>query len=74
MIRGSCRLMGPVRSERRIVSDVILASGNLLSRRGKSRTYVEPILGDFRRSHLARAILTVLQAGVEVGEALHLHG
>ena len=53
MIRGSCRLMGPVRSERRIVSDVILASGKLLSRRGNSRTYIEPILGDFRRSHLA---------------------
>ena len=45
--------MGPVSSKRRIVSDVILASGNLLSRRGNSRTYVEPILGDFRRSHLA---------------------
>jgi hypothetical protein len=37
-------------------------------------TYIEPILGNFRLSHLARAILAVLQAGVEVGEALGLHG
>ena len=37
-------------------------------------TYVEPVLGNLRLSHLARAILAVFEAGVEVGEALHLHG
>jgi hypothetical protein len=38
------------------------------------RTYIEPVLRNLRLGHLARAILAVLEAGVEVGEALHLHG
>jgi hypothetical protein len=42
--------------------------------RGYGKTYIEPILRDLRSSHLTRAVLAMLQTGVEIREALHLHG
>jgi hypothetical protein len=59
-----------------VVSDVVpLGEWQAVAdKRRVMRTYIEPVLGDLRLGHLARAILAVLEAGVEVGEALHLHG
>lgn len=37
-------------------------------------TYIKPILRYLRCGHLARAVLAVFEARVEVGEALHGHG
>jgi hypothetical protein len=41
---------------------------------GRRKAYVEPIFRNFRGSHLTRAVLAMLQTGVEVRETLHLHG
>jgi hypothetical protein len=47
----------------------------LARRRLRGReTYMEPILRNLRRGHFARTVLAVLETGVEVGEALGLHG